>query len=102
MYQPKFIITIDGYLRLSMVNMHKDLLKHGDQCIGGGYYYFDHNSKCIILDRSSYDYGQPLWHLLNALKVPSVCKGYRIIYKYDDSYHDDFIVDDELLVEYYN
>ena len=27
---PKFIITIDGYLRLGMVNQHKDLLKGDD------------------------------------------------------------------------
>ena len=38
---PKFIITIDGYFRLGMVNQHKDLLKHDEQCIGGGYYSFD-------------------------------------------------------------
>ena len=38
---PKFIITMDGVFRLGMVNQHKDLLKPGDQCIGGGYYHFD-------------------------------------------------------------
>ena len=38
---PKFIITMDGYFRLGMVNQHKDLLKPGDSCIGGGYYVFD-------------------------------------------------------------
>ena len=37
---PKFIITADGYFRLGMVNPHKELLKQGDQCIGGGYYHF--------------------------------------------------------------
>ena len=30
---PKFIITMDGYFRLGMVNQHKDLLKPEDQCI---------------------------------------------------------------------
>ena len=34
---PKFIITMEGYFRLGMVNQHKHLLKTGDQCIGGGY-----------------------------------------------------------------
>jgi len=65
---PKFIITMDGYLtssksltlghsskldgsrsiatfRLGMVNQHKDLLKPGDQCIGGGYYHFDMSAR---------------------------------------------------------
>ena len=55
---PKFIITIDGYFRLGMVNQHKDLLKPGDSCLGGGYYHFDYASNRIILDRSSYDFGK--------------------------------------------
>ena len=38
---PKFIITMDGFFRLGMVNQHKDLLKPDDQCIGGGYFHFD-------------------------------------------------------------
>ena len=36
---PKFIITMDGYFRLGMVNQHKHLLKPDDQCIGGGYWW---------------------------------------------------------------
>lgn len=101
---PKFIITMDGYLRLGMVNQHKDLLKPGDQCIGGGYYYFyfDYTSNRIILDRSSYDYGKPKWHLIDVLKIPSVYRGMRIVYQYDDNYHDDFNVSDELTIDYYD
>jgi len=30
---PKFIITMDGYFRLGMVNQHKHLLKPGDQSL---------------------------------------------------------------------
>lgn len=99
---PKFIITMDGYLRLGMVNLHKDLLKSGDQCIGGGYYTFDYVSNRIILDRSSYDFGEPKWHLLERLKVPSVYKGLRLVYVYDDDFHDDFNVSEELIIDYYN
>lgn len=102
MTQPKFIITLDSYLRLGMVNLHKDLLLPGDQCIGGGYYYFDYVSHVIILDRESYDYGPPRWHLLDMLKVPSAYRGMRIIYKYDDGYHDDFEVSEEFNIEFYN
>ena len=69
---PKFIITMDGYFRLGMVNQHKDLLKPGDQCVGGGYYHFDYTTNRILLDRESYDFGRPKWHLLDTLKVPSV------------------------------
>ncbi|MBR6138565.1 MAG: hypothetical protein IKQ12_03220 [Prevotella sp.] len=99
---PKFIITMDGYFRLGMVNMHKDLLKPGDECIGGGYYYIDYTSNRIILDRASYDYGRPNWYMLETLKVPSAYRGMRIVYLYDDNIHDDFNVSDELTIEYYD
>ena len=98
---PKFIITIDGYLRLGMVNQHKDLLKGDDSCIGGGYYQFDWTSNKLLLDRESYDFGRPRWHLLESLKVPEVYRGLRIVYAYDDGFHDDFDVSDELRIEYY-
>ena len=99
---PKFIITIDGVLRLGMVNQHKDLLKLGDQCIGGGYYSFDFVSNRIILDRNSYDFGKPKWHLLDTLMVPSVYRGLRIVYISDDGYLGDFDVSEELKIEYYD
>ena len=73
---PKFIITMDSVFRLGMVDQHKHLLKPGDQCIGGGYYTFDF--------------------------VPSTYRGLRIVYKYDDGFHDDFNVSEELKIEYYD
>ena len=97
---PKFIITMDGYFRLGMVNQHKDLLKPGDSCLGGGYYHFDYASNRIILDRSSYDFGKPKWHLLETLKVPSVYRGLRLVYFYDDDRV--FDVSEELNIEYYD
>ena len=84
MSQPKFIITADGFLRLGMVNMHKDLLLPGDYCFGGGYYQFDYVSNRLILDRRSYDYGKPKWHRLDTLKMPSAYQGLQIVYIYDD------------------
>ncbi len=101
MEQPKFIITMDGYFRLGMVNQHKDLLIGDDQCIGGGYYQFDWVSNRIVLDRASYDFGRPRWHLLDTLKVPIQYRGLRIVYIYNDDYHEDYIVSDELKIEYY-
>ena len=99
---PKFIITMDGFFRLGMVGLHKDLLQPGDQCIGGGYYRFDYVSNQIILDRESFDFGKPKWHLLEALKVPSSYKGMRLVYKYDDKLLDDFNVSEELKIAYYD
>ena len=121
---PKFIVTLDGTFRLGMVNQHKHLLKPGDQCIGGGYYHFDFVSNRILLDRESYDFGRPKWHLLETLKVlckqsdqgraPSTYRGMQIVYSYDDGFHDDFRsattgdachcknVSKELNIEYYD
>ena len=96
----KFIITMEGYFRLGMVNQHKHLLKPGDKCIGGGYYHFDFVSNRILLDRESYDFGRPKWHLLETLKVPSVYRGLRLVYFYDDDR--EFDVSEELQIEYYD
>ena len=97
---PKFIITMKGHFRLGMVYQHKDLLKPGDCCLGGGYYQFDYASNRIILDRSSYDYGKPRWHLLESLKVPSAYRGMRLVYYDDDG--EAFDVSQELQIEYYD
>ena len=97
---PKFIITMDGYFRLGMVNLHKDLLIGDDQCIGGGYYQFGWASNRLLLDRASYDFGRPRWHLLDTLKVPTSYRGLRIVYLFDDD-QEEFIVSDELQIEYY-
>lgn len=51
---------------------------------------FDYTSNRIILNRSSCDFGKPKWHLLDVLKVPSVYRGLRLVYMYDDNFHDDF------------
>ena len=102
MAAPKFIITMDGYFRLGMVGMHKDLLQPNDQCIGGGFYEFDFVSNRIILDRSSLDFGRPKWHLLDRLCVPSVYRGLSIVYRYDDDFHENFNVSQELKLEYYD
>lgn len=100
MSQPKFVITADGFLRLGMVNMHKDLLLPGDDCIGGGYYQFDYVSNRLILDRKSYDYGKPKWHWLDILRVPSVYRVLQIVYIYDDG--EEFDLSQELKIEYYD
>lgn len=68
--------------------------------LGGGYYHFDYTSNRIILDRSSYDFGKPKWHLLDTLVVPEAYRGMRMVYCYDDNYHDDFDITGELQIEY--
>ena len=89
MLQPKFIITMEGYFRLGMVNQHKELLQPGDQCLGGGYYHFDYVSNRLLLSGFSYDFGTPKWHLIDTLHIPAVYRGLRLIYQYNDGEHDD-------------
>lgn len=100
---PKFIITADGFLRLGMVNQHKDLLKPGDRCIGGGYYSFDYVSCRMVLDRRSYDFGRPLWHLIDTLRVPAVYEGLQIVYVTDSHHHpQELNLTQELKIVYYD
>lgn len=99
---PKFIITLDGHFRLGMVDQHKELLQAGDQCIGGGYYRFDYVSNRLMLSGYSYDFGQPKWHLLDVIRIPAVYRGLRLIYQYEDGFHDDIDITDQLPTEYYD
>ena len=41
-------------------------------------------------------------YLLKTLKVPSTYRGMRIVYSYDDGFHDDYEVSEELQIEYYD
>jgi hypothetical protein len=102
--EQKFILTQKGYLRCGIVHMHRDLLKDGDECIGGGYYQLDYVSNILVLDRESFDYGEPRWNLLVQsdipLRVPSAFKGLQIIYYSQDNCQPDFRVSQELQVLY--
>lgn len=98
--EPKFVITLDGHLRLGYVKMHKDLLLPGDECIGGGFWSVDYTSMKLMLDGKSYDYGKPKWLYLDSLRVPEDYKGMRIEYK-GDNFMEDFEVSKELQISYY-
>ena len=54
--EPKFILTLDGHLRIGNVQMHKDLLLPNDTCIGGGFWEVDPISMKLLLSGKSYDY----------------------------------------------
>ncbi len=99
MLQPKFIITSAGYLRLGMVDMHKDLLENGENCYGGGYYEFDFVANRLLLSGKSYDFGRPHWDMLTVLKVPAVYRGLDIVYSGSSGNYD---VQDILEIEYYD
>ena len=59
MYQ-KFIITQDGELRFGNVYLHRDLLRHGEECTyGGGLWKIDHTRSAILLYGRSFDFGAP-------------------------------------------
>ncbi len=81
MKQPKFILTNTGYLRMGMVEMHKDLLHIGEVCYGGGYYEFDFVGNHLFLTGKSYDFGKPKWNWLDSLKVSASYRGLTIVYR---------------------
>ena len=101
MTYPKFIITMDGYLRLGMLTLHKDLLKGNERCLGGGYFEIDYISNLLILDGKSTDFGPPLWHLLDNLKVPKDYLGLNIKYITCDIPSRTIYLKDEISIEYY-
>ncbi len=77
----KFIVTSDGRFRFGDVNLHKDLLLPGEDCIGGGMYEFDTISSRMLLWGKSYDFGRVKWTWINTLILPSSLRGLRLEYE---------------------
>jgi hypothetical protein len=77
----KFIITQDGVFKYGNVRMHKDLLEAGDSCYGGGFYEFDYISNRLLLSGRSYDFGTPMWHHIDILKMPEAFRGLTVLYE---------------------
>ena len=97
----KFIVTQNGFLRLGIVRMHKDLLQAGDVCLGGGFYKIDYVSNRIILDGGSFDFGAPRWNrVVGSLKVPMSFRGFQLVYQSNDSYSEFFDVTGAFEIEY--
>ena len=97
---PKFILTDSGYLRMGMVDMHKDLLQAGENCYGGGYYEFDFMTNRLLLRGKSYDYGKPRWDKLSFLKIPRVYEGLRLVYLSENREGDELNIADLLELEF--
>lgn len=99
--QPKFILTLDGHLRIGNVAMHKNLLLPGDTCIGGGLWEVDYFSNRLLLSDRSYDYGKPKWTFITGkLYVPKAYRGLRIEYN-GDGLMDYVSVSDQFEISYY-
>lgn len=77
----KFIITSDGAFRFGDVSYHKDLLRPGEYCIGGGWYEFDYVGSAMRLYGKSYDFGRPKWADIDELRLPSSIAGLNITYE---------------------
>lgn len=84
----KFIVTKRGVMRIGHVSMHKDLLRNGDTCMGGGFWRFDPINARLELSGRSYDFGSPMWdYLLEhdiTLKMPDKYHGLSVVYKGND------------------
>lgn len=77
----KFIVTSEGKFRFGDVNMHKDLLLPGEDCIGGGMYEFDYAGERMLLWGKSYDFGRVKWSFVDTLIIPENLQGLRIEYE---------------------
>lgn len=99
--EPKFILTLDGHLRIGSVQMHKDLLLPNDTCIGGGFWEIDPISMKLLLFGKSYDYGKPNWNFVTGkLYVSKDFEGLRIEYN-GDSFVDYVNVSEQFEISYY-
>lgn len=100
MEHPKFIITDDGFLRLGMVTLHRDLLMSHEQCLGGGFYEFDYVSNQMILSGKSFDYGPPRWgKITDILKIPETLRGTAVVYR--DNWGGEINITNHFRIEYY-
>lgn len=100
----KFVVTLEGRLRLGDVRLHKNLLLPGDTCIGGGFWEVDRVGCRLLLDRESFDYGPPRWNYLvlegRTLRVPAEYRGLQIVYSPDDWGSEPFVVSERLPIAY--
>lgn len=76
----KFIITNTGHFRFGNVNLHRDLLRRGEDCLGGGFYEFNYASARMLLYGKSYDFGRPKWSLIDTLTIPDALSSLTITY----------------------
>lgn len=77
----KFIVTSHGRFKFGDVNMHKDLLGPGEECIGGGIYEFDYVNLRMLLSGKSYDFGRVKWAWIDELFVPASLRGFELMYE---------------------
>ena len=99
MEHPKFIITSGGHLRLGMVTLHRDLLMHHEQCLGGGFYEYDYAGNVLILSGKSFDYGPPRWGKVEVLLVPEAYRNVSIVYR--DLRGDELNITGNFTIKYY-
>lgn len=85
----KFIITNMGVFRFGDVNLHKELLLPGEECIGGGMYEFDYVNKRMLLYGKSYDFGRVKWSWVDTLILPDSLNGLTL--EYEDLPLSDFV-----------
>lgn len=78
--QAKFILTKSGVLRLGTVTRHCELLKAGEQCLGGGFYELDYISGRLLLSGASSEYGEPAWDKVDTIIVSAYYRGLEIVY----------------------
>lgn len=101
MKQQKFIITRNGYLRLGLVVLHRDLLRQDDHCIGGGFYEIDCIGNRLLFEGESMEFGKPRWYCIDVLKVPKAYRGMRFVYCTKEKYTGDILLNEVFGIEYY-
>ena len=80
----KFIITESGVLEFGDVQLHRELIPHGENtCHGGGFWRINHQRGIIELYGRSFDFGAPEWSYLKRINetIIPASLGYPMFYK---------------------
>lgn len=87
-------------LRLGTVTRHCELLKPGEQCLGGGFYELDYISGRLLLSGASSEYGEPAWDKVDAIIVSAYYRGLEIVYSSWDNWKETLHVSENKEVIY--
>lgn len=88
-------------MRLGSVARHRELLKPGEICLGGGFYELDYISHRMVLTGASTDFGEPEWERVETIRLSAYYRGLEISYSSWESWKEEYPVSERHEIEYF-
>lgn len=73
----------EAEIRLFNVEMHCDLVRNGEKCLGGGFWKFDDDKKQIVMWDKSFDFGYPKFEGKKIICYDEDWEDFEFYYVYD-------------------